>query len=275
MTTPAKTHTVGLLQYSPVFGDIAANIEKIDSLLNDKQKTADIWVLPELASSGYNFSSKEEAMQLSESIHKSRFIQYLTRKAAELNTFFVSGFNEREENRLYNSAILVGPEGLMGHYRKLHLFNREKEYFEPGNKGLPVFDTPIGKIGILVCFDWMFPEVWRILALEGVHLICHPSNLVLPYCQSAIPGYALTNRIYIATTNRTGREQDLTFTGQSVLVNPAGEYLIKAGESEETPLTCSVDISLAENKTMTPYNHAFTDRREDIYKLNDNKKQRK
>ncbi|MGM0375988.1 MAG: nitrilase-related carbon-nitrogen hydrolase, partial [Bacteroidota bacterium] len=90
-------------------------------------------------------------------------------------------------------------------------------------------------------------------------------------CQSAIPGYALTNRIFVATTNRTGRERDLTFTGQSVLVNPAGEYLLKAGDSEEEVLTCSVDLSLADNKTMTPYNHAFNDRREDTYLLTEKK----
>ncbi len=106
MTTPAKTLTAGLLQFTPVFGNIAAYIEKIDSLLNDKQKTADIGVLPGLASSGFNLSSKEEAMQSAESLHNSRFIQYLTRKAAELNTFFVSGIKEREENRLYNGAVL-------------------------------------------------------------------------------------------------------------------------------------------------------------------------
>jgi len=275
MSTSGLTHTVGLLQFTPVFGDIAANIARIDRLLIDSQKSADIWVLPELASSGYNFASKDEAMQLSEPVHNSRFIEYLTRKAAELDTLFVAGINERADTRLYNSAVLVGPEGLMGYYRKLHLFNREKEFFDPGDQPPPIFDTPLGKIGILICFDWMFPEVWRILALQGAHLICHPSNLVLPYCQAAIPGYALTNRLFIATTNRTGRERDLTFTGQSVLVSPSGEYLLKAGESKEEALTFSVDLSQAENKTMTPYNHAFTDRREDIYHLTENKNHQK
>ncbi|MFW6043556.1 MAG: nitrilase-related carbon-nitrogen hydrolase [Marinilabiliaceae bacterium] len=275
MTISGPSQTVGLLQYAPVMGDIDANIDKIDRLLNKSQRSADIWVLPELASSGYNFASKEEAMQLSEPLHNSRFIEYLTHKAAELETLFVSGMNERDKNLLYNSALLVGEKGVMGHYRKLHLFNREKEYFTPGDKGLPVFDTPIGKVGMLVCFDWMFPEVWRILALQQVHLIAHPSNLVLPYCQTAMPGYALTNRIFIATTNRTGQERDLTFTGQSVLVNPSGEYLLRGGETEEKALTCSVDLSQAENKKMTPYNHAFGDRRSDIYHLSENKKHQK
>ena len=266
MPNAGPLHTIGLLQFSPVYGDIQANIRKIDELLK-MQPQADIWVLPELASSGYNFASAEEAFKTSEPINDSHFIQFLKHKAKETGSILVSGFNEREDNILYNSAVMTGPDGLWGHYRKLHLFNREKEYFKPGNLGLPVFDTPLGKVGLLVCFDWMFPEIWRLLALRGAALICHPSNLVLPYCQSAIPGYSLTNRIFIATTNRTGTEKELTFTGQSVLVNPAGDYLIQAGPDEEGGFTHQVDLSMAEDKKMTPYNDAFKDRRCDYYKL--------
>ena len=256
----------GILQFAPVFGDIVSNIRKIDQLL-DNAPGVQLWVLPELASSGYNFSSKEEARQSAEPLGKSLFIRYLTEKAAKLNAWFVSGFNELDGDKLYNSAVLISREGLTGHYRKLHLFNREKEIFEPGNTGLPVFSTPLGKMGILVCFDWMFPESWRILALKGAQIICHPSNLVLPWCQSAIPGYALTNRIFVATANRVGRERDLTFTGQSVLVNPKGEYLFKGNTDAEDILTANIDMSDALDKQMTPFNRVFADRRLDVYSL--------
>ncbi|MFO7999951.1 MAG: nitrilase-related carbon-nitrogen hydrolase [Marinilabilia sp.] len=258
--------TVGLLQFAPVFGDIPANIRKIDHLI-DNSPPVDLWVLPELASSGYNFTSREEAFASSEPPEDSLFVQYLTEKAREQETIFISGINERDGDHLYNSAVGVGPQGLMGVYRKLHLFNREKQYFKPGNQTPPIWDTPIGKIGILICFDWMFPEVWRILALRGAEMICHPSNLVLPYCQSAIPGYALTNRIFIATTNRVGREKDLEFTGQSVLVNPKGEYLLKGHCSDEEPLISEINLSEASDKQMTPFNDAIEDRREDIYEI--------
>lgn len=263
-----STIKTGLIQFAPELGDIELNIRKIDRMLG-QISDVDLWILPELASSGYNFSSKEEAFKCAEPVDNSRFIKFLTEKAKTLNSYFVSGINEREENKLYNSAVLVGPNGVTGHYRKLHLFNREKEFFEPGNKGLPVFNTPWGKLAILICFDWMFPETWRLLALKGTKLICHPSNLVLPYCQTALPGYALTNRIFIASANRVGKERDLTFTGQSVLVNPVGQYLLKGTTNKEEILTASIDLSEANNKQMTPLNQAFADRRNDVYTLNE------
>ncbi|PWD99307.1 5-formyltetrahydrofolate cyclo-ligase [Marinilabilia rubra] len=257
---------VGLLQFAPQRGNISANIDKIDNLLSNSEK-ADIWVLPELASSGYNFSTFEEAMACSEELDNSEFITFLNQKAQSLNTWIVSGINERDGDKLYNSAVLISPDGLEGIYRKLHLFNREKLFFTPGNMGIPLFDTPFGKIGILVCFDWMFPEVWRIMALKGAQLICHPSNLVLPFCQSAMPGISLNNRIFIATTNRIGKDGDLEFTGQSVFVNPKGEYLLNFTENEEAGKAFEINLNEALEKQMTPMNDAFDDRREDIYTL--------
>ncbi|HKK69497.1 MAG TPA: nitrilase-related carbon-nitrogen hydrolase, partial [Bacteroidales bacterium] len=265
MSQPSKIK-IGLLQFAPQRGDVSANIEKIDRLLDDCSN-ADIWVLPELASSGYNFSSFEEAMGCAEEIGNSEFVSFLIQKAQSLNTWIVSGINERDGEKLYNSAGLVGPDGMAGIYRKLHLFNREKLFFTPGDTGLPIFDTPFGKIGILVCFDWMFPEVWRILALKGAQLICHPSNLVLPFCQSAMPGIALNNRIFIATTNRVGNDRQLEFTGQSVLVNPKGEYLLNFSEDKTAAKTYEINLNEALNKQMTPMNDAFSDRRPDIYTL--------
>ena len=255
---------IGILQFAPVPGDIEANIKKIDGLL-EPNPHSDIMVLPELASSGYNFKSREEAINSSEPINDSRYIDFLIQKARALNTWFVSGINEREDDKLFNSAVLVSPNGVEGIYRKMHLFNREKIFFEPGNSGLPIFETPFGIVGILICFDWMFPELWRVLALKGAQIICHPSNLVLPFCQSAIPGYALTNRIFVATANRVGKERDLTFTGQSVLVNPNGEYLLRGDHQNEEILSADIEPELAEDKQMTPLNDAFEDRRTDFY----------
>ena len=120
-------------------------------------------------------------------------------------------------------------DGIAGHYRKLHLFVNEKDIFEPGDLGLPVFDRPYGRVGMQVCFDWAFPEAWRVLALKGADVICHPANLVLPgLAQSALPIYALTNRVFIATANRVGTEGELTFTGTSLIADPGGRVLSQA-----------------------------------------------
>jgi len=167
---------VGFVQFAPVLGDVQSTIRKIDRLIGFNgmlSGTVDIWTLPELCNSGYNFSSREQAWETAEEIAGSVFIQYLESVCARHNFYVVSGFNERDGGNLYNSAVLVGPGGYIGKYRKLHLFMKEKDYFEPGNVGLPIFDIGLCKLGMLVCFDWIFPEVWRILAVSYTHLRAH------------------------------------------------------------------------------------------------------
>ena len=227
---------------------------------------ADLLVLPELCNSGYNFASPEQAWATSEAITSSLFLQYLEFQCQQRNFHIVSGFNEREGDRLYNSAILVGPQGTIGRYRKLHLFMNEKDFFEPGDVGLPVFEIGRVRVGMLVCFDWLFPEVWRVLALKGADLVCHPSNLVLPgLAQQAVPIHALTNRIYVVTANRIGTEANLTFTGLSTIADPKGEILLQASSSEERAGLVDVDIALARDKNITSRNNILDDRRPQEY----------
>lgn len=254
---------IALIQFAPVFGDVKSTIESLQVLFY-KAREADLVVLPELASTGYNFDSREQALALSETVQESIFLDFIKASCLQYNFTLATGFSEKEGDKLYNSAILMNKKGVIGTYRKLHLFMNEKNIFEKGNAGLPVFIVDGVKIGMLVCFDWMFPEVWRKLALLGVDLILHPSNLVLPYAQSVIPSYALINRIFIATANRFGTEKELSFTGQSVIVNPKGEVLAKAGRVEEI-LFADIDPELARNKMITSMNDIFKDRRTDIY----------
>ncbi len=255
---------VGLVQFAPQIGNTEGNIEEITRLIENHQR-CDLYVLPELANSGYRFLNKEEAFSYAEPISSSCFLNALQTLAKKYDAYIVTGFCEIEDDKLYNSAVLIGGDGILGVYRKLHLFMDEKDIFLPGNLGLPVFDTKIGKIGLLVCFDWMFPEAWRVLAMKGAQLIAHPSNLVLPYCQGVIPSYALVNKCYIATVNRIGKERDLTFTGQSVFASPSGEVLMKGSEVNSELQVVEVDLSLSDNKSMTARNHAFDDRRSDVY----------
>lgn len=256
---------IGFLQFAPVLGNVQLTIRKIDKLIN-QCSSANVLVLPELCNSGYNFSSYEEAWETSEEIKDSIFVEYLESICVEYNLYVVSGFNEMDNDNLYNSAIIVGPEGYVGKYRKLHLFMREKDYFMAGNMGLPVFDIELCKVGILVCFDWLFPEVWRILALKGADIICHPSNLVLPgLAQRATPIHALTNRLYIVTANRIGTEGDLLFTGRSIITNPKGDILVQASQSKEEVGIAEADVGLSRDKMITPRNDIFRDRRPEEY----------
>lgn len=254
---------LSIVQFEPKFGDLLQTIEKLKSLLK-KAKEADLVVLPELANTGYNFDSKEQALNLSETINESVFLAFLMDACREYQFSVATGFSEKEGEKLYNSSVLVDETGVKSVYRKLHLFMNEKNIFEAGNIDLSVIDHKGIKLGMLVCFDWMFPEAWRKLALQGAELILHPSNLVLPYAQSVIPSYSLINRVFIATANRIGTEKELTFTGQSIVTGTKGEVLAKAGLSEEI-LMLEIDPKKAEDKMITPLNDAFKDRRTDIY----------
>lgn len=261
--TDLSIPTVAVVQFAPVLNDPEANIALLDPVLNSCD--ARIMVLPELASSGYAFCDRAEAAASAEPVTDSRFIRFLTHMAARKGCYIVSGFNEREGDRLYNAAVLVGPSGLAGKYRKLHLFWNETDIFEPGDCGVPVFGVAGINLGVLVCFDWMFPEVWRMLALKGVDLVAHPSNLVLPYCQQAVAVHALCNRYYVATANRIGSERGLTFTGKSVIVSPLGQTLVAGPEQEPFVGMVRVDTTLSRDKNITPRNTLAASRRPECY----------
>ncbi len=256
---------IGFIQFSPVLGDLDANLSKIERLLA-AAPAADLLVLPELCSTGYRFSSAEQARDLSEEISHSRLVRLLDRICADKDLHLVAGMNERDGDGIFNTSVLIGPKGYIGKYRKLHLFMNEKDIFTPGNAEPAIYDIGICKLGMMICFDWIFPEIWRVLALKGADLICHPSNLVLPgFCQRAIPVHALINRLYVVTANRIGTEGDLTFTGLSIIADPKGNVMVQASSDREEIGIAELDIALARDKMMTPRNHVLDDRRPEFY----------
>lgn len=255
----------GFIQFSPVLGDKEENIRKLEVLIQQGQD-AQLLVIPELANSGYNFESKEQAFSLAEHVDNSPFIDFLSDQARKYNLFLVAGMNEEDDGKLYNSSVLIGPKGLVGTYRKIHLFWNEFDFFEKGNLGMPVFDIGIAKVGMLICFDWIFPEAWRILALKGAEVVCHPSNLVLPYAQQAVPVQGMINKTYNITANRHGTERGITFSGHSIISDPLGNTLIKASGTIDEVLWKELDLSLAQDKSITPRNHVLNDRRPECYK---------
>ena len=170
---------IAYVQFAPALADRETTIDRLRPLL-DECREADLIVLPELCNSGYCFTDRRQAIGAAEPFERSRFVEFLAEHCRRRDCRIVSGLNERDGSALFNSAVFVGPDGPVGRYRKLHLFKDEKDIFEAGDLGLPVFDCGQTKIGMLICFDWMFPEAWRVLMLEGADIICHPANLVLP-----------------------------------------------------------------------------------------------
>jgi predicted amidohydrolase len=166
----------------------------------------------------------------------------------------------------------------MGVYRKTHLFFEEKLWFTPGDTGFQIWETEIGRIGIMICFDWFFPESMRTLALMGADIIAHPSNLILPYCPQAMPLRCLENRVYAVTANRIGEErrkqgQTLKFIGQSLIASPEGKVLTRSSQNEEAMAIAEIVPELARNKSLNSMNDIFDDRRPEMYLNMTGKKQ--
>jgi predicted amidohydrolase len=261
-------YRVGFCQFKPELLNVDANLEKLKVML--KGVEADLIVLPELAFSGYIFKSKEEVLTIAEEPGTSKSIDLFRKLAAENNTSYIAGFAELDGEKVYNSCFLVNPDGTLYVYRKTHLFSREKLFFDRGDSGFFVVEAKSGvKIGMMVCFDWIFPESARTLALKGAQIICHPSNLVLPWCQQAMITRSIENRVFTITANRTGREKngefEMYFTGQSQVTTPKGEVLNRLNETEETVWITNIDPELANNKMVTEFNHVHNDRRSEFY----------
>ena len=197
------------------------------------------------------------------------FLSALRELAEQTGGMIISGFAERAGDALFNSAAAVTREGVLAVYRKTHLFSTEQDLFQPGDTGFAVFPYRDAAIGMMICFDWYFPESARTLALRGAQIIAHPSNLVLPHCQTAMTTRCLENRIFALTTNRYGTETlgetSLTFTGASQLMNPLGERLLQAPTAGDCLLLAEIDPAAADNKRPTPRNHLFENRRPEMY----------
>jgi len=258
---------IAMLQFAPVFGELESNLETIRQALDGL--TADLIILPELCTTGYQFVDREELARLAEA-PDGPSLEQMSALARNCQGNIVYGFAESSNGKLFNSAALVGKKGVLALYRKVHLFADEKRLFDPGDLGFVVHKTAGASIGIMICFDWIFPESARTLTLKGAQLIAHPANLVLPYCQDAIVTRALENRVFCATCNRTGEEEriegkPLRFTGKSRLVAPDGRVLADGEGDRQELLMVEIDPRQAANKKVTPENDLLADRRPELY----------
>lgn len=231
------------------------------------QRDVQLLVFPELCVTGYNIPSRTALLELAEPVPGGPTTQLWLETAETHQMIIVGGLAEVGENgELYNSAAVVGPSGFLGCYRKLHLFDREKRLFAPGNQPPKVYRLPDVTLGVLVCFDWAFPEVARILMLEGCEVLCHPANLVLPFAQRVMIARSIENRFFTITANRLGTEKDLTFHGRSQITDCRGELLARGSATRPQLLIADIDPAEARDKHLTPTNHIIHDRRVIFYK---------
>lgn len=259
---------VGYVQTKPEFGNKKYNIDSALALIENVE--ADLLVLPELFSTGYYFPSKEVLVKLAEPIPDGRTVGIFKSLAKKKKCAFVIGMAEKKGGKCYNSSAYITSGGDVYLYRKVHLFYKEQFIFARGNLKFRAFPFYEYKLGMMICFDYLFPEACRVLALKGADLVCHPSNLVLHYCQMTMPIRSIENRIFTITTNRVGSdtvgEETLKFTGMSQITDPEGNILARGSGTRPAVKMMEVDLAKSRQKMATKYNHILNDRRPEFYK---------
>lgn len=238
-------------QIEPRLGEKERNLETCVGRLEEASaEHAELLVLPECAIPGYMFGSGEEALQFAEEI-PGPSTEVLAGQCHRLGMHVVCGLLERDGDALHNAAVLIGPGGLIGAYRKTHLPFLGVDRFVVAGDELPVYDTPLGRIGIEICYDLRFPEVTRTLALGGADFVALPTNFPVAarlQTEFITRTRAAENRVYLLAANRVGKERQGEFCGWSQIVDPYGDRLAEAGADEEALLVADVDVKRARDK---------------------------
>jgi len=276
MNAGESTVKIACCQMEPKVGRKEENVKRGLRMAGEAADGgAAIILLPELANTGYVFHTREEAYALSEEVPGGETTETWEEFAVDREIYLAAGVAEREGRRLYNSSVLMGPDGFVGKYRKLHLWNREKLFFEPGDLGLPVFHTSLGRLAMYICYDMWFPELTRIYALQGADLILNVTNWISSedwreysrLTEAVCVSQAHLNAVFIAAADRIGVERGQPFLGRTMIVSPSGE-LLAGPASHDSEEVIAAECNLMEarrRKRKTKLNHVVLDRRTDVY----------
>ena len=271
---------VASVQFTAQPGRAAQNRARtLDLIARAADDGAGVVVLPELAISGYVLD-RDILTQATEPLNGPTLDAWTT-AARRYGIVIAGGFCETNAGRLYNSAMLVGPEGLLLHYRKLHLFDREKLVFTPGDRGLAVVETRFGRIGLCVCYDLRFVEVMRALALQDADLIAVPTAWVAGFDKAPRDGDGLIgqargaivqgnlNQVYVACASQSGQAGGIAFLGSSLIADPYGRILAgPLDEAHEGTITAPFDpAAVRAAQIRSELVRPRLDRRADVYSV--------
>jgi len=266
---------IAAVQMNPKLMNLKENLEGIFSNVKKAaDNQANLIVFPECSLTGYIFHSREEALPFAETI-PGPSTEKLASLCKEVKVYVIVGLLEKEGDRLFNAAALVGPQGLIGNYRKNHLpFLGVDRFVDRGDKPFEVHQTPIGNIGLYICYDIIFPESSRIMTLLGADILALPTNfpqgrgeIISTYVVSA---RAIENRVHVVSADRVGSERGNSFAGLSKIVNASGNILGLASSDKEEIIYGEVNLESARQKhiTVIPGEHEvdyIQDRRPEIY----------
>jgi predicted amidohydrolase len=271
----STTFKIAGVQIDVLLGQKPRNLARIEAALREAAgQGARLVVFPECALPGYCFDSLDEARPHAEPVPDGPSLLRLAALCRELGVFTVVGLLESAGERIYNACALLGPRGLVGHYRKVHLpFLGIDRFAARGEGPLGVYDADGLRVGMNICYDGSFPEASRAMALDGADLIVLPTNWPPAACcfaQHVINTRALENHVYYLSVNRVGEERGVRFIGQSRLCQPGGETLAEANPDGEDIFYATIDPAIARQKRLVrePGKHEidrFRDRRPELY----------
>jgi N-carbamoylputrescine amidase len=266
---------VAAAQTHPVIGRKDENVASAIRLIGDAVRGGvQLLVLPELGNSGYMMNSRDEANSLAEAIPAGPTCQAILDAIRGTSLYVCAGICEKAGERLFNAAALLGPDGYIGTYRKVHLWDEEKLFFEPGDLGFQVFNLPFGRVGVMICYDGWFPESARVLKLQGADIICDPTCWVLvpglieaanPLSAYVHMAQAHVNNLFIICADRCGVERGCTFIGNSCVVGPSGFVAGPAPFDEPAMLVADINLSQARYHHWTQLADPIADRRPEVY----------
>jgi len=251
MAMDKKVKIAGL-QMDPKILEKERNLARCLELIELTAKEgARLIVLPECALTGYCFSSLEEALPVAEPILGSS-TEKLVAACRGLNVYVIVGLLEKDGDKCYNTAVLLGPHGLVGKHRKLHLpYMGVDRFLNPGDLPLTVYDTEVGKIGMGICYDLMFAEHSRVLALQGADLLVFPASwpqfgkVLSDYI---VPTRAIENHVFCVAVNRVGTERGTQFLGRSKIAHWFGRALAEGKPNEEDILYADIEPAEARQR---------------------------
>ncbi len=274
LMTPSATYRVAAVQMEPKLGRLDANLGRILEGLGDAARQgANLVVFPECSLSGYGFSSRDEGMEHAVAADGPE-VREVIAACGRTESYCIFGLLERDGSRLFNACVLVGPDGLAGSYRKVHLPYLGIDMFvHPGDRPFAVQDAGGLKVGMHICYDGSFPESGRILSLQGADLLVLPTNWPTHSecaAEHMMPTRAMENTVYAMAVNRVGHESGFRFIGTSSIVDPSGRVLARAGGDDEEILFADVDPARARQKHLVrvPGRHEIdriNDRRPGFY----------
>ena len=254
---------VSIVQMDIVLGDPERNRQRAVNFIKEAAgRGSKVVVLPELWTTGYSLENVHELAEPMNGITITELLDICLKR----EIYVIGSIAELRGGRIYNSATILGPEGIVGSYSKAHLFRlmNEHEYFTPGDS-CDVFQTSLGKVGLMICYDIRFPELARKIALNGAQILFVPAEWPYPrisHWESLLKARAIENQMFVVASNRVGSDKKNIFFGHSMVLDPMGEAIVRAGDTELI-LTCELNMNLIDKtRTLIP---CFEDRRPDLY----------